>query len=100
MGLQPELEHDGAIMHGPALIYVVRDLEGVENFKIIQESRELTRIQIETGPRFRETDKQVIAEGVKKRLGETVQVQIEQLDRIPAEKSGKYRYVVSHVAQP
>ncbi len=91
---------DGTIMHGLALIYVVRDLEGVENFKIIQESRELTRIQIETGPRFRETDKQVIAEGVKKRLGETVQVQIEQLDRIPAEKSGKYRYVVSHVAQP
>ena len=87
-------------MHGLALIYVVRDLEGVENFKIIQESRELTRIQIATGPRFRETDKQVIAEGVKKRLGDAVEVKIEQLDRIPAEKSGKYRYVVSHVAQP
>ncbi len=91
---------DGTIMHGLALIYVVRDLEGVENFKIIQESLELTRIQIETGPRFRETDKQVIAKGVKKRLGEAVEVHIEQLDSIPAEQSGKYRYVVSHVAQP
>ena len=39
-------------------------------------------------------------DGVKKRLGEGVDVQREQLDRIPAEKSGKYRYVVSHVAQP
>ncbi len=91
---------DGTIMHGLALVYVVRDVEGIENFKIIQESQDLTRIQIEVNPRFQASDSQVIAAGVKKRLGEKVEIKIEQLDKIPAEKSGKYRYVVSHVGQP
>lgn len=91
---------DGTIMHGLALVYVVRDVEGIENFKIIQESQDLTRIQIEVNPRFQTSDRKVIAAGVKKRLGEKVEIKIEQLDKIPAEKSGKYRYVVSHVGQP
>ena len=91
---------DGTIMHGLALVYVVRDVEGIENFKIIQESQDLTRIQIEVNPHFQTSDRKVIAAGVKKRLGEKVEIKIEQLDKIPAEKSGKYRYVVSHVGQP
>jgi len=91
---------DGTIMHGLALVYVVRDVEGIENFKIIQESQALTRIQIEVNSHFQTSDRKVIAAGVKKRLGEKVEIKIEQLDKLPAEKSGKYRYVVSHVGQP
>ena len=39
-------------MHGLALIYVVRDLPGIEAFKIVQESRELTRVLRRAGPGF------------------------------------------------
>jgi phenylacetate-CoA ligase len=41
---------------------------------------------------------QLIVDGFKKRLGESVQVVIARVDAIPAEKSGKFRYIVSHVA--
>ena len=38
--------------------------------------------------------------GFKRRLGDAVVVSVEFAAEIAAEKSGKYRYVVSHVAQP
>ena len=37
---------DGTVMHGLALIYVVRDLPGVESFKIVQETAQRTRVQL------------------------------------------------------
>ena len=38
-----------------------------------------------------------IREGLQARLGLAVDIQIEILKKIPPEKSGKHRYVVSHV---
>jgi phenylacetate-CoA ligase len=34
--------------------------------------------------------------GFKRRLGAGVVVDVRLVDKIPAEKSGKYRYIVSH----
>jgi phenylacetate-CoA ligase len=88
---------DGTVMHGLALIYIIRDLPGVQKFKVVQEDLQLTRILIVTGPEFRESDLETIRTGVRQRLGEDVEVAIERVAEIPAERSGKYRYVVSHV---
>src|SRR5207249_8009277 len=37
---------DGTVMHGLALIYVLRDLPGIKAFKIVQDSRISLRVQI------------------------------------------------------
>ena len=37
---------DGTMMHGLALIYILRELEGIEEFKIIQETKHHTRVQL------------------------------------------------------
>lgn len=89
---------DGTILHGLALIYVLRDLDGVDAFKITQNSLDETRVQIVRSPDYQ----QVVAEAriidtFKKRLGSTVNVIIEYTDQIAKEKSGKFRYVISHV---
>ena len=89
---------DGTVMHGLALIYVVRDLPGVRGFKIIQESIDSVRLLLATAPDFLEKNNLIIIEGFKKRLGASVSVQIEQVNEIPKEASGKFRYVVSRVA--
>jgi phenylacetate-CoA ligase len=89
---------DGTVMHGLALIYVVRDLPGVAAFKIIQESLELTRVLVVTGPQFAPDTEARIRQGLQARLGEGVAVKVELASHIPLEKSGKFRYVVSHVA--
>jgi len=88
---------DGTVMHGLALIYAVRDVPGVREFKVIQESLERTRVLLATDPRFQENDVEAIRRAIVARLGEGVEVAIERLDQIPREASGKYRYVVSHV---
>jgi len=89
---------DGTIMHGLALIYVVRDVPGVKEFKIIQESRDYTRVQIVTLPEFNDADLHTIQYGMIERLGEGVRVDIDQVDSIASEASGKFRYIVSKVA--
>lgn len=88
---------DGTVMHGLALVYVLRDLPGVRQFKIVQESLQRTRILVVTDAGFHEESTGIIVAGVKQRLGQAVQVEIERVDIIPKEASGKYRYVVSRV---
>ncbi|WP_413438361.1 phenylacetate--CoA ligase family protein [Sulfuriferula sp. GW1] len=88
---------DGTVMHGLALVYVIRDLPGVRQFKIVQENLQLTRVLLATNSQFDEANIGKILSGIQQRLGPDVQVEIERMDEVPKEKSGKYRYVVSHV---
>ncbi|ARU56175.1 capsular polysaccharide biosynthesis protein [Oleiphilus messinensis] len=88
---------DGTIMHGLALIYFVREHAGIQNYKIVQESLDKTRLLLEIDETFEEQSKQDITQNFQRRLGKNVQIEIEIVDSIPAEKSGKYRYVISHV---
>ncbi|CAB1276763.1 phenylacetate--CoA ligase family protein [Candidatus Nitrosacidococcus tergens] len=89
---------DGTVMHGLALIYILRDLPEIESFKIIQESKEKTRILIVPNAQYSNTTESAIQKGFKDRLGENVEIVIEQVENILPEHSGKFRYVVSHVA--
>ena len=91
---------DGTVMHGLALVYIVRDLAGVKQFKIIQESLELTRVQLVTDAAFDTASLILIEQGFKARLGSEVRIVAEQVARIAPEKSGKFRYVVSHAVMP
>ncbi|MFT3759463.1 phenylacetate--CoA ligase family protein [Thauera sp.] len=89
---------DGTIMHGLALIYTVRDLPGVERFKIVQHSRDLTEVLLVTNAQFDPASELRIMNDFKTRLGQAVEVRVSRVNEILPEKSGKFRYVVSHVA--
>lgn len=91
---------DGTVMHGLALIYILRDLPGIEAFKVVQDSLESTRVLIVPGPDLPPDAHRIIVDGFKRRLGQSVSIQIESVNRIPAEQSGKFRYIVSHVTKP
>ena len=89
---------DGTVLHGLSLIYVLRDLEGVDAFKITQESLEQTKVQIVKAAGYQQDVAEArITTEFKKRLGSTVNIAIEYPDQISKEKSGKFRYVISHV---
>lgn len=88
---------DGTMMHGLALIYVLRELQGIEEFKIIQETLNHTRVQIVPSNQLSEKLKGAVVSGFKARLGDEVTVEVEQVSQIDAEKSGKFRYVISKV---
>lgn len=90
---------DGTVMHGLALIYVVRDLPGVEAFKIVQESLQRTTVQLVVNPSFDHAMRPKIVAGFRQRLGQEVDIDVQFVERIAAEKSGKFRYVISHAVQ-
>ncbi len=89
---------DGTVMHGLALIYILRDLPGVEAFKIVQESLKKTRVLLQTNAYYAPSSEEKIRIGFRARLGEVVEIIIDQVAEIAPEPSGKFRYVVSHVA--
>jgi len=89
---------DGTIMHGLALIYILRDLPQVRAFKIVQESLGLTHVYVVSENGLSPKIVKDIELGFKDRLGHEVKISIHEVAEIPAEKSGKFRYVVSMVA--
>jgi len=88
---------NGTMMHGLALIYILRELEGIEEFKVIQESKQLTRIELVPTNTLSDELATKIIEGFKARLGQEVEIQLDVMEKIAAEKSGKFRYIVSKV---
>jgi len=90
---------DGRWQHALSIIYIVRDIEGVAEFKIIQEDVDKIRVLLKVHEDIYQPEmNNTIISGFEKRMGTDVKVAIEIVDDIPRDASGKYRYVVSKVA--
>lgn len=91
---------DGRWQHALSVIYVVRDIEGVDEFKIIQEDVDDVKVVLKVHDEIYPSEGNArIVKGFRKRMGEEVKVTVEMVDEIPRDASGKYRYVVSKVAE-
>ena len=88
---------DGTIMHGLALVYILRDLPQIRAFKIVQESLDLTNVYIVSENGLSQIIRENIEQGFRNRLGKDVKISILEVAEISAEKSGKFRYVISKV---
>jgi phenylacetate-CoA ligase len=88
---------DGTIMHGLALVYILRDLPQICAFKIVQESLDLTNVYIVSENGLSQEIREKTEQEFRNRLGKNVKISILEVAEISAEKSGKFRYVVSKV---
>jgi phenylacetate-CoA ligase len=91
---------DGAIMHALSVIYVLRAVPGVGEFKIVQHSVKDLEVKVVPNARWQESGRAAIESGLQQRLGKDVRIIIRLVQAIPPEASGKHRYVVSHVPLP
>ena len=89
---------DGTIMHALALIYVMRAVAGVEEFKIVQHAVDHIEVLVVPNASWQESGCMEIEAGLQKRLGSDTRIELRLVESIPAEASGKHRYVVSRVA--
>lgn len=88
---------DGTPMHALAVIYEIRAVPGIREFKCEQFSRERFAVSLVVDREWSVTHAASIEQGLKARLGPDVAIEISLVDSIPPEASGKHRYVVSHV---
>ncbi len=88
---------DGRIMHALAVIYVLRAVPGVGQFKLIQHAIDRLEVQVVPDTRWNDAARETVIRGLRARLGAALAVDIRLLDTIAPEASGKHRYVVSHV---
>ncbi len=88
---------DGTVIHGLALIYVLRDIPQVEEFKIIQDSVTSITVQLVTSASDTEPLEKTVTEQFRRRLGDTLVVNFDYVGKIEREASGKFRYVVSRL---
>lgn len=89
---------DGTVMHGLALIYVLREFPQIDGFRIIQERLDYVRVLVTGSVSLDDETQDAIRGGIRARLGDDVNVEIQQVERIPPGGSGKFRYIVSNVA--
>jgi len=88
---------NGSIMHALSVIYILRETEGVEQFKIIQQSIGEFEILVVANSRWNNTSKETITSQFKARFGQDTLIKISITDEILPEASGKIRQVVSKV---
>jgi phenylacetate-CoA ligase len=88
---------DGTRLPGAALTYVLREIPEIAAFKIVQESKELLHVLVVPAARWSSSVEDLLRRGLQARLGRHTQIVVQLTDRIPPERSGKYRYIVSHV---
>jgi phenylacetate-CoA ligase len=88
---------DGTIMHALAVIYVLRAVDGVGEFKVIQNAARDLEVLVVPNARWQEAGRAQIVAGLGGRMGEGVRIDVRLTEHIPPEASGKHRYVVSHV---
>ena len=88
---------DGTILHALSVIYVLREIEGVEQFRIRQKSSDTFHVQVVKGKHYQPESEDRIRTGLQQRLRAPLHVTVEYLPGLPPEPSGKFRYVVSDV---
>lgn len=91
---------DGAKVHALALIYILREISGIEQFKIIQHRDDLTEVQIRTSGQFKPDSLTTISTAMKQRLGNDMQIQISNVEQFETGANGKFRYVEDRRAEP
>jgi phenylacetate-CoA ligase len=88
---------DGVIMHALAVIYVLRAIEGIVEFKFVQHTLRDAEVLVVPDRKWTESCRTQLIAGLAARLGNDVRIAVRLVEAIPVEASGKHRYVVSHV---
>ena len=90
---------DGRWVHGLALIYVIRDIPGVQQYQIVQEDVDSICVRVVLDDGFPADGPERIRDGIIDRMGAEVRVDVEQVSEIAQDPSGKFRHVISQVAR-
>lgn len=90
------LNRSGEWMHGASVTYVLRDAPGIQAYKVVQQKDLSIDVQVVCDGSLPEAVRRQIESQLEARIGAGTEVRVHVVDDIPAEVSGKYRFVISH----
>jgi len=90
---------DGRVLHGLSLIYVLRKIAGIEQFRITQKELDEFEVELVTSACFQKESECLIRDEFVQRLRAPVTVRIQYLSGILPGKNGKFRYVISELGE-
>ncbi len=91
---------DGTVKHALSLIYVLREIDAVRRFQIVQAPDRDLLVYVVSDGGLQTRDRQQLEEGLRRQMGPGVGIEIVLTDRIEPAASGKYRYVISQASLP
>lgn len=94
------LAADGTVKHALSLIYVLRAVEAVRQFQIVQAPNRDLDVGVVSRGELSAADLDQIERGLRMQMGQGLAIRIETKDHIEPTASGKYRYVISHARLP
>lgn len=87
----------GAWIHGSAINHLMRDIVGLNAYRITQDTPEALDVQVVLDTPLREHDKQYLVERARQVLGASAQIHVRQVDAIPPLANGKFRHIICNV---
>jgi len=78
--------------------YAITNLAGIRQIQFVQERRDAVRVRIVRRAGWSESSANELVARIRGFLGESMTVQLEFVDDIPVEASGKYRFSISSLA--
>ena len=91
---------DGRLVTPSTTTPPLRPLPGIRNAQFVQECTDHLLVRLAVEKPLAETHERTLLRGLRERIGESMQIEIQYVDEIPREPTGKYRCVISRVANP
>ncbi|MCB2231506.1 phenylacetate--CoA ligase family protein [bacterium] len=89
---------EGSVVSGAAMtIYFIARVPGIVQAQLVQKEKDYLLLRLAVDDRFGEESKRMIAESVNRFFGPAMRWDIERVDSIPVEASGKYRFSISEL---
>jgi len=88
---------DGRYIAGTFWTQLLRSVEGIRSFQVIQEDKNAIVILLVTDDSFHSDNLAIMASKINEKCGNDMYVSFRMVETIPLTKSGKHRFVVSRV---
>jgi phenylacetate-CoA ligase len=92
------LAPDGRVINSLALIYPIREIEGVERFRVCQRALDAFHVQVVRNQNYPVDAEERIRRNWTQLLRVPLHVTFEYVQELPVERSGKFRHVVSEMS--
>jgi phenylacetate-CoA ligase len=86
------------MIHALAIIYPLREAAFVKHFQVVQETLDKVVLRVVPEAKLSSVERQELMQSAQGALGPGIHVAVESVDEIRPLASGKYRYVISNVA--